>query len=165
MDFTVEAFDRFKKDLKSTGINLVKTQITISIITLAILTVCFYMFDLEHAFLIALGITVVDILPVIGSGVIMIPWSAYLIISGNNVDLGIKIAIVYIALTILRQILEPLIRGKTLGLTPITTIASCIVGYLLFNALGLVIGPAIAIVCQSFYRIFVKDKSLPEGRE
>lgn len=165
MNINKQDLNSFAKELKTTGKNLIKSQITLSIITLAVLTISFYFLNINNFFFVALGITLVDILPIIGSGIVMLPWSAYLIISQTDSSLGIKILGIYVLLTVVKQILEPLIRGKSLGLSPLMTAGSSIIGFVLFQGVGLIVGPIIAILTQTGYKIFVKNKELPQKRD
>jgi len=155
----------FVEDLKKTGKRLVKSQLILSSITLIALTIGLTMFNIKYAFLISLGITIVDILPVVGSGIVMLPWAAYYMIFRDNMQLGIKIAVLYVGLTIIREILEPIVRGKTLGLSPLMTAISSILGFFIFGGLGLIIGPAIAIIGQSAYKIYTRKNEITDGRE
>ena len=165
MSFNKENMKEFVSDLKTTGKGLIKSQLILSSFTLMALTIGLTMLNFKYAILIALGITLIDVIPVIGSGIIMLPWAAYYMIFADNMDLGIKIALLYIGLTIVREVLEPFVRGKSLGLSPVTTAVSCVIGFLLFNGIGLIIGPVIAIIGQSAYKIFYKKKEISNGGE
>lgn len=91
---------------------------------------------LEHAALIALCIAVFDILPVLGTGGIMIPWMILSALQGN-VPLAVKLLILYLVITVIRNIVEPKIVGGQLGLHPVVTLCSMFVGAQLFGAVGL----------------------------
>ena len=155
-------FSRFVEDLKKTVKGLIKSQLILSSLTLIALTIGLTMFDIKFAFLIAIGITMVDILPVVGSGILMIPWAAYYMIFGDNMQLGIKIALLYVGVTIVRGILEPIIRGKTLGLNPLMTLISSVFGFLIFGGIGLIIGPVVAIISQSAYKIYMRKNEISD---
>lgn len=155
-------FSRFVEDLKKTVKGLIKSQLILSSLTLIALTIGLTMFDIKFAFLIAIGITMVDILPVVGSGILMIPWAAYYMIFGDNMQLGIKIALLYVGVTIVRGILEPIIRGKTLGLNPLMTLISSVFGFLIFGGIGLIIGPVVAIISQSAYKFYMRKNEISD---
>ena len=91
---------------------------------------------IQHAVLIALLISVFDILPVLGTGGIMIPWTVLTVIQGNF-RLALGLAIIYVAITIIRNIVEPKIVGGQLGLHPVVTLSSMFVGVQLFGVIGL----------------------------
>lgn len=162
MQINNEKLSYFVEDLKKTGKSLVKSQLILSSLTLISLTIGFAMFDIKYAFLIAIGITMVDILPVVGSGFLMLPWAAYYMFFGDNMQLGIKIALLYVGVTVVRGMLEPIIRGKTLGLNPLMTLISSVVGFLIFGGFGLIIGPVVAIVSQSAYKIYTRKNEISD---
>ncbi|MEG1243640.1 MAG: AI-2E family transporter [Oscillospiraceae bacterium] len=165
MQLNNEKVYEFVQEIKAAGKGLLKSQLILSSMTLMVITIGLTIFEIKYAFLIAIGITLVDLIPVIGSGVVMLPWAAYLMIFGDNMDLGIKIALLYKGLSVVREILEPIIRGKSLGLSPVMTAVSCILGFIIFNGVGLIIGPVIAILGQIVYKIFYKRKEITDGRE
>ena len=88
------------------------------------------------AFLIALVTAVVDIVPVLGTGTIMIPWALYSLITGNYF-LGIGLAVLYVVITIVRQTLEPRVVGAQIGLYPLLTLICMFIGAQLFGFWGL----------------------------
>jgi len=91
---------------------------------------------INHAVVIALLISVFDILPVLGTGGIMIPWTVLTAIQGDF-RLSLGLLIIYIAITIIRNIVEPKIVGGQLGLHPVVTLASMFAGVQLFGVVGL----------------------------
>ncbi len=90
----------------------------------------------EHATLIAAVIAIFDILPVLGTGGIMIPWGIFELVRGD-VRLGISLLILYVIITVIRNIVEPKIVGSQLGLHPVVTLSSMFVGVQLFGVVGL----------------------------
>ena len=82
----------------------------------------------------ALFIGFVDALPILGSGTVMIPWA---IISGINgdINLGIAIIVLLIIMSVVRQILEPKLVSKNIGVHPIFTLIAMYTG---FKAIGIV---------------------------
>lgn len=85
---------------------------------------------------IALAISVFDVLPVLGTGGVMIPWTIIAALQGNY-PLAIGLLIIYLAITIIRNIIEPKIVGKQIGLHPVVTLISMFVGAQLFGVIGL----------------------------
>ena len=90
----------------------------------------------NHAVIVALLIAIFDILPVLGTGGIMIPWTVLTAIQGDF-RLSLGLLIIYIAITIIRNIVEPKIVGGQLGLHPVVTLASMFAGVQLFGVIGL----------------------------
>ena len=89
-----------------------------------------------NAILIALCIAVFDILPVLGTGGIMIPWGIISLIMGKWV-LGLGLLALYLIITVIRNIIEPKIVGHQVGLHPVVTLLSMLAGLQLFGIVGL----------------------------
>ena len=105
-------------------------------ITFVELSVGLSLIRIENAILIALCIAIFDILPVLGTGGIMIPWAVIAAILGNY-PLAVKLVAVYLIITIVRNIIEPKIVGGQIGLHPVVTLVSMFAGVQLFGAIGL----------------------------
>jgi len=93
-----------------------------------------------YVLLIALIIAVVDILPILGSGTILIPWSVVSLFT-EKVALGVGLFVVYIIISILRQFIEPRLVAGQLGLPPIATLVGMYFGLKLFGIIGMFIVP------------------------
>lgn len=94
------------------------------------------LFGVEYALLIALCIAVFDILPVLGTGGIMIPWAVITAILGDY-PMALKLFGLYMFITIVRNIIEPKIVGSQIGLHPVVTLVSMFAGVQLFGVVGL----------------------------
>lgn len=90
----------------------------------------------KNIFLLALLIAIFDILPIVGTGTIVIPWAIIELVSGNYVK-AICLIIIYAVITVVRQFIEPKIVGEQVGLHPIATLIAMIVGTKLFGGVGL----------------------------
>lgn len=90
--------------------------------------------------LIAAAIAIFDILPVAGSGGILIPWAIISAVTGNYKQ-AIGIIIIYIVISMLRQYIEPKIVGSSLGVHPIVTLMGLYFGLKLFGFIGMFIVP------------------------
>ncbi len=100
------------------------------------LFIAFLLLGIENALLLAILIAIVDILPILGTGTILIPWGIVMLILGNF-PMGIAILITYAIITIVRQSLEPRIVGGQIGLYPLITLICMFTGAYLFGVLGL----------------------------
>ena len=91
---------------------------------------------IQHAVIVALLISIFDILPVLGTGGIMIPWTVLTAIQGDF-KLALGLLLIYVVITIIRNIVEPKIVGGQLGLHPVVTLSSMFAGVQLFGVIGL----------------------------
>ena len=131
---------------------VLKTQLTLALITFIMLCIGFAIIDISQWGLKAFLITIVDLIPLVGSGLIMLPWAFILLIIGNT-DLAVKLLIIYVILFITRQIVEPILSGKNIGVRPIYTFASTVICSILFGPWGLLLGPVFAIVIRTILDI------------
>ena len=96
---------------------------------------------------ISLLIAIIDIVPVLGTGTVLIPWAVISLISGN-MGLGIGLIVVYAVISIIRQIIEPKLVAGQFDLPAIVTIASMYIGTKIFGAIGLFLLPLTVIVIK-----------------
>lgn len=114
----------------------IRSYLLIMSITFLELLIGFSIIRIPNAILIALIISVFDILPVLGTGGVIIPWAVIVLIQGNY-PLTIELIIIYLVVTVIRNIIEPKIVGKQIGLHPVVTLISMFVGVQLFGVVGL----------------------------
>ena len=107
-------------------------------------------YDGGYIAIIAFVTCIVDIIPVLGTGTILIPWAIYNIIMGDFA-IGIGLIVMYAVITVLRQVIEPKLVANQAGLPAIATIMGMFVGARLFGAFGILILPLTIIVLKLMY--------------
>lgn len=136
------------RSLRSTIGQYARAYSLILLITFAELTVGLLCAGVKHFVLIALGIAIFDILPILGSSMIMLPWSIITLLRGNYQQ-GIILFIVYLVVVIARQFIEPKIVGDRVGMHPLVTLVTMYVGLKLFGGVGMLALPiACAVLMQ-----------------
>ena len=105
-------------------------------ITFVELSIGLTLIGIKHAVAVALVASIFDILPVLGTGGVMIPWTVLAALQGNY-SLAVGLLVIYIVITVIRNIIEPKIVGSQLGLHPVVTLCSMFVGVQLFGVIGL----------------------------
>ena len=98
----------------------------------------------------ALFIGFVDALPILGSGTVMIPWAIISAINGDF-NLGLAIIILLIIMSVARQILEPKLVSKNIGVHPIFTLIAMYTGFKLIGVIGLLVGPIVLIIIKNIF--------------
>lgn len=101
-----------------------------------------------YAFVLAVLIAVVDFLPLLGTGIILIPWAAVSLLMGE-VKLGIGLLVLYAVTSVVRQILEPKLIGEGLGLHPLLSLGAMYAGLRLFGVWGMILAPLVAAGVKS----------------
>ncbi len=117
------------------------------LLTLAELSVGFLILRISYPFLLAFLIAFLDILPVLGVGTVVLPWALFMLATGRAF-VGVGLLVLYLIITVVRQIVEPHLVGKSLGLHPILMLISVYVGLRLFGFGGIILGPAVALLIK-----------------
>ncbi len=148
-------YRRLASDVKQIIYNnvfkLIKSYLIIMLITFAELSVGLLILGLQNAVIIAALIAVVDILPVLGCGTVLIPWGIISLLQGNYL-LGVGLLILYIIILIIRNIIEPKIIGGQVGLHPLVTLLAIFIGFRLLGVIGVFVLPIAAIVMLQLYK-------------
>ncbi|MBR6526685.1 MAG: AI-2E family transporter [Lachnospiraceae bacterium] len=122
--------------LTDTLLVVLRSYIIIMTLTFVELSILFSVFKIGNPFLKAFGIAVFDIMPVLGTGGIMLPWATISLVIGNT-KLGVELFVIYGIVTVVRNYVEPKVVGVQLGLHPIITLVSMFIGLRLFGFWGL----------------------------
>lgn len=105
------------------------------------------LFQSNYIAVIAVVTSIVDIIPVLGTGTIVLPWAAYSLIVGDY-GMAIGLLILYAAVTVIRQIVEPKLVAGQLGLPPFVTLIAMYLGLKIFGVLGVFALPIIIIMLK-----------------
>lgn len=139
--------------LKSSLSKMGKAYLSIICITFIELSIGFYILRLLGIFtssyiaIISLIIAIIDIIPVLGTGTVLLPWTAYSLITGNFA-MAIGLGIMYASITVIRQVIEPKFVAGQLGLPPFLTVIAIYIGLKIFGVLGMFIAPMIIIMLK-----------------
>lgn len=126
----------------------IRSYALILVITFVELSIGLLIVGIDNAVLVAAGIAIVDIFPVVGSGTILIPWTIICLATGK-IGRGIGLGVVYIIVTVIRNIIEPRIVGQNIGVHPLVMLICIILGIYLFGGMGLFIMPLGAAIIKS----------------
>ncbi len=123
-----------------TIVRYLRSYTVIMLFTFAELTVGLMIIGTENVLIPALLISLFDALPVLGTGMIMVPWALIELLRGS-IRFGMGLIVVWAVVSIVRNILEPRIVGKQVGLHPVCTLIAMFVGTKLFGFVGLILLP------------------------
>lgn len=142
---------RLKRGFITVGIKYIRSYALIMLITFVIMLVGFLLLGVAHAPLVAIAVAILDLLPVIGVGTLLLPWSIFSFITGNTA-LGIGLAVLFAVNEAVRQFAEPKIVGKNIGVHPLLTLFLIYVGFGLFGFFGMLFAPILAAVVLLFVK-------------
>jgi sporulation integral membrane protein YtvI len=132
-------------------IGFLQAQFVLMLVTFFLTLIGLSFLGIEFALSIALLAGLFDILPVLGPGAIFITWAIWEVIN-YNFRLAIGLAILYILLTIVHQLLQPKIVSSNVGIHPLEALLGIYIGLKVFGVLGVFIGPILLIIIKAFRR-------------
>lgn len=139
---------RIKSVFLNVCVKYLKAQLIIESIIFCVILAGFLILKINYAFLLAIVTALVDAVPILGTGTILIPVALYnFLIQKSSLGWGI-VALYGIAL-LTRQLCEPKIVGEKLGIHPLATIVSIYLGMKFFGVFGLIFGPITAIFIKN----------------
>jgi len=136
--------------LEST-VGLLKAEMVLVSVTMAIVTVALWLMGSEYALVIGMATGLLDVMPIVGPGLVFVPWALYCLVFGSPV-FGIMLLALYGVMSAVRQVLEAKIIGERTGLHPLLTLLSMYLGIRIFGAAGIIVGPLSAIVLKAVVR-------------
>ena len=159
----VKRIGKHMRELISSLGQYLKAEVTLIIISFVVSIIGLYIykfigFNIKYPLLVALGIAFVDALPILGSGTVMIPWAVVSAINGD-IKLAVAIIFLWIIMSVIRQLAEPRIVSKHIGIHPVFTIISMYTGFKTIGVLGMFIGPIVLIILKNIFATLI-DKGV-----
>ena len=146
-------FCRLVKDIFMSAFGgYVKSQLILSAGVFMILTIGFLLMRQPYGLLLAFGLAVLDFIPIIGSGTMMVPWAVVDMVLGNYGEAAALMS-VWGVIALFRRFAEPKILGDQTGLSPILSLVGIYVGMKLGGVLGMVVGPLLLLVCINLAKL------------
>ena len=118
-------------------------------LTALVVSLGLWILGVPYALLSALAIALVDLLPILGAGSILIPWGLLSLALGNGF-LGWGLLLLYALLIVIRQLAEPRLIGKRLGLSPYLSLTSMLFGLWIFGIIGMLLAPMILLFLKEW---------------
>lgn len=118
------------------------------LITFAELWIGFGILRIKYAVWLAALIALIDLLPVLGTGTVLIPWSVVSLLSGETAR-GIGLLVLYAVVTVVRQMIEPYFLSKSMGVHPFVSLLAMLMGLELFGVLGMILSPMIVLLIRT----------------
>lgn len=128
-----------------------KAQFILISINAILVFIGLWLLKIEHALTIALLAAGIDILPLIGTGVIFIPWIIYLFFIGNY-QMTISISVLYMIIVLVRQLLEPKILSDNVGLNPLIALMALFALAKLWGIVGVLLAPILLIIISAVHQ-------------
>lgn len=128
-----------------------KAQFKIEIWVYLLLFIGLTILKVRYAFIIALGIAVLDVLPIFGTGAVLWPWALVALINGEYM-MAAGLMIIWGIAQLVRQFIQPKFVGDTLGVHPIPTLFLLFAGYKLSGMFGMILAVPLGILVSTLYK-------------
>lgn len=138
-------FREIKGYLSSAFFKYIKAQLILMSITFGELLIAFAIIGVKSPFLFAIILAIVDMLPVLGTGTILIPWALGSLLL-SNYQLALGLIITYVVCLVMRQILEPKIVSGQIGIHPLLTLMALYIGLKMMGIFGMLLGVIVMIL-------------------
>lgn len=138
--------------IKHTSLRILRTYLIIMAMTFCEVSIGLSILRVENALGIAAIIAIVDILPILGSGTVLLPWAVFSL-STQNYALGIGLIALYLVVMVVRNFTEPKILGDQLGLHPLVAILCLYLGYVIMGFGGMILFPVCATVFVELHHV------------
>lgn len=145
-----------KRDVKRLVGGYFMAQFRIMFVVAAILIAGFLILGVNYGVLLAVVIAMLDFLPILGTGTVLIPWAAVRLLTGYYAY-GVGLILLYIVTQVVRQIIQPKIVGDTMGLPPMITLLFLYLGFKAGGIAGMILAVPIGLVIINFYKYGVFD--------
>ncbi|MBD0380159.1 sporulation integral membrane protein YtvI [Paenibacillus sedimenti] len=129
-------------------LGFIKAQLILSFMTYILTLIGLMILQVKYPLAISLLVVIVDILPILGAGSVLVPWAVYNFSTGHPY-LGIGLVTVFFVITVIRRIVEPKVLGHSVGIGSISALVSLYIGFQLIGVVGLFLGPLVVIVFQA----------------
>jgi len=137
--------DEVLKNLKKSIFGFLRSQLILSALTYIISLLGLLVLDVKYPLAIALLIVIVDIMPILGTGSVLVPWGTFLLATGD-IYTGVGLYILFLFITVFRRIIEPKVLGDSIGIGALPALISLYVGLKLVGVVGVFLGPLVVII-------------------
>ncbi|MGN0505411.1 MAG: sporulation integral membrane protein YtvI [Lachnospiraceae bacterium] len=145
-------WQQLRRELSNAGIAYLKTQVTLMLLVSIACSAGFFLLGNPYALLFGVGVGIFDAFPVLGSGLILVPWAIVSFIRGNLFD-GAVLLTMYGICQFLREYVEPKLLGGKIGIRPVYSLMAVYIGYELFGFFGIFLGPIGLVLIRSVMSI------------
>lgn len=152
---TMRVLSNLKKNLGG----WLRAQAKLMGLTFGVLAIGFFFLRVDKALLLAALISLVDALPMLGTGTVLIPWALVALARGEQA-LAIGLGALYAVAMLLRSALEPRLIGRQLGLSPLVTLGALYVGYRVWGILGMILAPVLVITAGELLAMARGEKGI-----
>ena len=159
-----QAFVIVRKILKENVSKVLIGYLKILLITFIELSFGLFLLRINNFLLYSALIALLDLLPIFGTGTVLVPWGIYCVLT-DNLYLGVGLLILYSIITIVKNIIEPKIIGKQIGLHPLIALICVFIGLKLFGFIGIFVLPFSVMFAYKLFNEGVFELLFDDGKQ
>ena len=149
--FVLRYAEYLKKDARGVIGGYFLAQFRIMFVVAGILAVGFLFLKVKYGLLLAVLISMLDFLPVFGTGTALFPWAAVKLFTGEY-TYAAGLLILYVVTQVSRQLIQPKIVGDSMGLPPLLTLFLLYLGFKVKGIAGMILAVPIGLIFINFYK-------------
>jgi len=157
---TSASVTRFFSQVKQTALaafgGYLKAELMLSVGVFFILLIGFVLTRQSYGLLLALGLAVLDFIPIVGAGTVMVPWAVIALFTQDYVT-AVNLMLIWGGIALFRRVMEPKFVGNQTGLSPILSLFSIYVGMKIAGVLGMILGPICTLVILNLAGLGIFD--------
>ncbi len=144
--------------MRTTGLTYLRAQLIILLINWILCSIGLCLIRNPYFILIGMAISVIDALPILGSGVILVPWGLYFVFQQQFYPAAVLFT-AYLATVLTREFLEAKLMGDGMGMLSFFTLAAIYAGLKLYGVCGIFLGPFAVVLIRAIYRVWMDQTS------
>ena len=148
---TLRSLRIFKSGVSRSVTRWLRAQAVLCAATFAQLLAGFLLLRERYALLLSLITTLVDALPVFGTGTVLIPWALGELLLGSAAK-ATALAALYLSTLLVRNLLEPRLLSRRSGLPPVASLMAMYWGFCAFGVGGMILFPFLLLLSVQVYQ-------------
>ena len=153
---TIRSLRLFRSGVTQSLSRYLRAELTISFLTFLQLLLGFFLMRQDYALLLAFLVTLLDALPVFGTGTALVPW-ALLSLLFSSVPKAIALLALYLCTLLVRNVLEPKLLASQAGLPPVASLFAMYLGFCTFGVAGMIAFPFLLLLAAQTYRLGTQE--------
>ncbi|MDO4262003.1 MAG: sporulation integral membrane protein YtvI [Eubacteriales bacterium] len=150
--------------MKYAVVGYFRAQFKIMFVVFAILLAGFLFLRIGYAFFLALLVSFLDFLPMLGTGTVLIPWAVYLLLCGR-VPLAAALLVLYAVTQVTRQLIQPKMVGDSIGMDTLTTLLFLFIGWRAAGLVGMIVAVPVGLIVLKLYEAGAFDHVIRSAKE
>lgn len=149
---------KIEKELASSALSFIRAELILIAISGGISWAGLLIIGNPYAVIVGILTAILDLIPIIGPGLLFIPWIIYNLILGNLAN-GMALLLLYTIMAAVREGVEAKVMGSTLGFHPLLMMIALYVGFRTMGSIGFLIGPTVLVFCRAIIKAGIIEEN------